>query len=225
LDAGKNAVPDEFSPFWFAGRSATRVRLAEGDIIVTAPKGYCVDKSSVVSRGQGTFVLLADCAILNGTPETAPQNLGVLTVTVSAPLEGAVTIDGLAQVTPDANVISERTSGGLSVVHLAHGGDKVMPNSDPSHWRGAFLHNGRAIAMAAYGPLDGIVPHDTGGALLKTLAGNIREASPSRAAWVAIDAGATGAAEGTTAATGAQIPGKGVRKLFGRVFRVNQSDT
>ena len=61
-------------------RQRERVKLVKGAVIVRAPEGYCVDKSS---RSASDFVLLGDCNVLRkAQTRLEPYERGLLTVSV-----------------------------------------------------------------------------------------------------------------------------------------------
>ncbi len=160
------------------GQPVRSVALADGQIVVRALDTFCIDQTSLRQDADGSFALLADCQVLKGTPIRPAQELGVLTVTVSAPNNEGTASASLPNPLPGAKVLRESTRNGLQLYHLAEGGNAILPQSDPIHWRGVFRLNGRVVALAAYGPKDGPVVKSQGGAILTTLAANIRKASP-----------------------------------------------
>ena len=61
-------------------RQRERVKLVQGEVIVRAPEGYCVERSS---RSAKDFVLLGDCNVLRKTStHLKPYERGLLSVSV-----------------------------------------------------------------------------------------------------------------------------------------------
>lgn len=155
--------------------------IAGGDILVKGPTGYCVDGESLTNRASGGFALLASCHVMTGGksgPNVAPV---VMTVSASK-FEGGETVPdraNLASAFAPAPVLSGTEVRGLSMVHLATGGEKAVPDADPRHWRGAMALNGYLVSLAVYGPRGSFVSNAGGSALLVELAQSLRQARPA----------------------------------------------
>jgi hypothetical protein len=174
---GKPVLPALSLPHAEVMEAAT---LADGNIIVRGPHGYCVEGGSLRNRKRESFALLARCDLLRGEDPTDIPTLAVLTVTLVPLKEGETlpTASELAETFAPLPVRTKDTLRDVRLLHLSEGGDVLTEIADPKHWRGAFELNGYAVGLAAYGIRDGLVAADDGQFLLLDLARSIREASP-----------------------------------------------
>lgn len=165
-----------------AGPDAVRaVAVQRGDVVITGPRGYCVDPASV-RRGQGTgFALLASCESLTGQAAVRVEP-AVMTVSVLAARNGQrpPDIPAMARALAPATLRAAEEHDGLSLVQVMQGGEDMLPGGDPVHWRGGMMINGNLLALAVYGVEGGGVAGARGRALLLALADTIRAASPAQ---------------------------------------------
>ncbi|QTN34524.1 hypothetical protein [Cognatishimia activa] len=155
-------------------RQRERVKLVKGAVIVRAPEGYCVDKSS---RSASDFVLLGDCNVLRkAQTRLEPYERGLLTVSVGAvspnPPSTSDLLDGL-------EAFGEpKRRGKLVSVLIEEGGDRLVPGADSHYWRAMTVVNGRVVSLAAFGPPYSEMALTRGPSLLSELAANIHAESP-----------------------------------------------
>lgn len=156
-----------------------RVSLFDGTVRVAAPRGYCIEDRSLRRGGQGSFVLMASCESLGGQRGDAVDP-AVITVSALPEVDEGDRI-GAAQIAESmapARVLDQVDDGNLSLVRLSEGGDQLLPDGDPVHWRGVTVINGHLMGLAVYGPLDSDMAGARGRTLLESLAQAMREASP-----------------------------------------------
>ncbi len=161
-----------------------RAAFYGGDVVVAGPTGYCVDPKSVQRRATSGFVLLASCGHLSGAP-SGRVPAAVITVSI-LPRDAraqAPTAAQLAGPWRNAGVAQQADQGGVAMIQVARGGDSLLPQGDPRHWRGAMLINGHLIGLAVYGEAGAQVSGEAGKALLAGAARAMRSASagPARA--------------------------------------------
>lgn len=150
--------------------------IAGGDILVRGPEGYCVEGRSLRNQASGGFALLASCFVMTGGKDGVPVPPVVMTVSASEldPARGVPDPQRLAEAFAPTKVLTRTKVKGVSVVHLATGGETAVPKADPKHWRGAMELNGHLVLLAVYGP-EGSHEADRGGsALLVELAQALR---------------------------------------------------
>ncbi|MDC0737572.1 hypothetical protein N6L24_04730 [Cognatishimia sp. SS12] len=151
-------------------------KLADGAVIVKAPKHYCVDPAVI---GTAHFALIAECGTLQGAPAQHPQDRGILTVSISSPLtEGSLPRD-LGAALGEGQRFDSRING-LTVKRITDARAQTLAGADPTHWRGALLLNERLVTFAVYGPENGAVLGDAGRVLLEELARNTQRSSRLR---------------------------------------------
>ncbi|GAW34569.1 hypothetical protein RA2_01619 [Roseovarius sp. A-2] len=187
------------------GDALSAVAFYDGDVTVTGPRGYCIDRGSVKRSPGGRFALLASCESLTAQAGIAVEP-AVMTVAVLPRAGGAEqpSAAAMAEALGPEAVRGAEDGDGLALVHVARGGDKVLPGGDPSHWRASMVINGHLVGLAAYGPEGGTVAGTGGRVLLRDLAEAMRDASP---------------APGTASQTAIHPAGRGT--LFGGLFPVS----
>lgn len=179
-DAGGNFLA-QFQPRSQQTVPLRAARLAEGSVVVAAPEGYCIDPASFRDRAGGAFALLASCRILSGGTDGFSVPPVIMTVTIGPA--------GTAQSDPSAgtlaiavglgNVARKSDEGGLAVVQIAEGGDKVFNGADPSYWRGAMQLNTRLVGLALYAPEGSDYAGRDGADLLRRFASRLRAQNPA----------------------------------------------
>ncbi|TNF21828.1 MAG: hypothetical protein EP318_06040 [Rhodobacteraceae bacterium] len=167
----------------FSGRAArtpvappTEARLVGGDVVVPAPAGWCVEPKSLRARGQSGFALFAGCAALTEGQSGPWVPSGVLTATVSRRRAAGdlVAQEALSAAVGDGRILDQQLRDGVALVHLAPATAASDAGLGDPHWRAVFVHQGRAISLAAYGPAGGDISRRSGGELLLFLARGIR---------------------------------------------------
>lgn len=211
---------------------AKSTQLAQGDVTVKAPDGYCVDETSVVSNLAGSSVILGKCSALDGKGASA-ETSAIMTVSVSPRRDAtssAPTPEDLAQSVAPASVLSSQQTGALSLVHVANGGDDIFAPADPKHWRGATMLDTRLVLLGLYAPKGAPMAENAGAALMTQLARGI---SATRGGLLGLggrnrtardspqktDIGADSADAIANEGTGSkQAPENLPKRLFGRLF-------
>ena len=159
------------------------VAFYDGAVTVAGPRGYCIDRASIKQDAGGRFALLASCESLTGqsgiTVDPAVMTVAVL------PRTGATAAPDAAEMSRalDPGAVRHAEAGdGVTLIHIAAGGETVLPGGDPAHWRASMIINGHIVGLAAYGPKGGRVAGPTGRDLLRDLAEALRRASAPRGA-------------------------------------------
>lgn len=141
-------------------------RLGNGDIIATAPVGYCVNRSA---RPTANFVLMVNCDVLTDQARTAPKSRGILTVSSSGRLGDQAQVIDLEKSLGEGSTQSTKVPG-LVVRQMTEQTTPRLPGAAPNHWRGLLQFNNRIVSFAAYGPEGGSVTGSAGKRLLENLA-------------------------------------------------------
>lgn len=166
-----------------AGKPAlTKTSLYRGDVVVSGPRGYCIDSDSLRRGSAGSFVLLASCESISGQRGANAAAPAVMTVSV-LPRQGPdaqPTAAELAAPLAPARVIRSENGDGISLVYLSKGGEVVMPGGNPAYWRAAMSINGHLVGLAVYLPNKGQNQQARGYAMILALAETLRENSPVR---------------------------------------------
>jgi hypothetical protein len=148
------------------------VIFTEGNAIVQAPTGYCVDGPA--SKPGTGFAVVAPCATLGGTQAT-PSTAAVATIQIGAAGSGTVagsetalrdfleTNAGAALLSSagDSSTISDvdaQAADGRVIVHFTDSAPHGMPGLQAQEWRAFKDINGRLVTVALRGlasvPLD-----------------------------------------------------------------------
>ncbi|MFY9241219.1 MAG: hypothetical protein WAO78_20550 [Roseovarius sp.] len=159
---------------------ATTVSFFRGEVVVRAPKGYCVDPNSVQRTGSSRFVLLTSCAHLT---ENAPHLVPASVVTVSV-LPRVAGVEQLSAremaAAAGGGVLSAVDGDGIALIHQASGGSSVISGGADAHWRASMVINEHLIGLATYSRPGGVATDAAGREALIDLAEAMREASPVR---------------------------------------------
>lgn len=141
-------------------------RLGDGDVIVTAPSNFCVDRSA---RPTGSFVLMVNCDVLTDTARTSPNSRGILTVSTSERVQDPTQVIDLASSLGEDSIQSSRVPG-LVIRRMTDQSIARLPGAASDHWRGLLQLNNRIVSFAAYGPEGGSVLGSSGRRILENLA-------------------------------------------------------
>lgn len=149
-----------------------------GDVVIAGPKGYCLDRSSVVDKAGGAFALMASCHNLSGGKTGNLVDTAVLTVTILPKRLGASQPSSQDLAVKGVKVFEHIDGDGLSLVHLAKGGNLLSKSLDEKYWRGGMLINGHIVGLAVYAPKNSKLAGRSGQRLAIDLAEKLRTVSP-----------------------------------------------
>lgn len=169
------------------------VEVTAGDVRVSGPPGFCVDRGATRDDGETAFVLLAGCAAIAGEPGLPdPAVPAVLTASLSGPGSGrlAEAIPGLDAffrgdegrrlLSRDGDpgsveILDSFHQGEVFFLHARDTGAGVLPNLAPDYWR-AYLDVGPRIATLSVLSREAApVPSAQGLALLREFVAAIRD--------------------------------------------------
>lgn len=150
----------------------------DGEVVVAGPPGYCIDPSSVRRKAASGFALLAGCGHLSDAPAGAVPPAVITVSILPYDAEAAPPTAGqLARPWEGVGVTRQVDDDGLAMIQVAGGGDRLLPEGDPRHWRGAMLIDGHLIGLAVYGEAGEHVAGEAGKALLSETAAAMRKAA------------------------------------------------
>lgn len=147
MDAGALSVPGQ----------ARALSVLGGAMTVAAPAGYCVDKGSARSQGDGAVVLIGRCNGRSGSPPA------VISVTIGTAGSAGVMASGGAALaayfqSPAGRAALSRTgqaetvqiltaseTGGAFLLHVAE-------VNEGAYWRAVFGLSGRLVTLSVQGP-------------------------------------------------------------------------
>lgn len=199
LLAGCLAVPD------VARRDAGVLRkppetvaVANREVVIGGPPGYCVDRSASRIGGARPFVLLGSCAsIAQDARAGSPRIPGILTASVASDTGGGpVTDAAMAQMerflaSPDGRaalardgradsvtVLSTRTEQGALFIHLRDTSENPVQGVADDYWRGLFDVNGRLVTVSVVSFADQPLTDDAGLSTLRAFLARILQETP-----------------------------------------------
>lgn len=199
-DAGEKKVAQTSRPRLPA--PLARAAIAGGDVVVAGPDGYCVDPTTLQSKAERGFAIIASCNILsNGRlGDAVPAMLVSVTV---GPRGDAGDLPRPREIAAaaDAPLLAGESLPNFVVAHLARGGQSLLPDGDDRHWRGAFVLGDRLVGLALYAPKgSSLAGQDGGGVLARVRAQIVSQSS------------------GTARPLAPAKPKLGGKGLFGRLF-------
>ena len=147
-----------------AGQAPRSIRIANRQITVQGPEGYCIDKATKHAKGGGGFVVLGNCAAISGnSEETSPRVLAVLSVSViKAQSQGAITLNALrahfrseagqavlaqSGSSADAGLLSSHVEDGALILHAVDTSSARSDQLSDGYWRGMFPLDGHLVSL------------------------------------------------------------------------------
>lgn len=191
-----------------------------GQVVIAAPRGYCLDQTQRRETATGAFLLYGTCQGLEGAGP-APVAPAVLTAAVAggAGELGAADMSRLATYlgSPEGRSTLSRSAGTdrVSVKSLEQTADLIVIRArdgdtidlDEDYWRAVFPGPGSLVTLTVSGTVADPLDEATGRALLLDFTRAVRQASPR-------PAGMTSTLEETDGAGET----KGLRKLLNRLL-------
>ena len=137
-------------------------------LVVKGPRGFCIDRRSLKSGQSGGFALLVSCAALGDEARGIGREAAILTLQAQPQRKevAQAEAESLARAFAGIEPIYQENGDGMSLVQLAQGGDTIIPNGEPKHWRAALSLNGYLVGLALYSEKDGIASGGEGKTLL-----------------------------------------------------------
>lgn len=151
----------------------SRVRMAGGEVLLAAPRGFCIDKASVKPR----FALMARCDFLGAAHAAGAAPLGLIAVSV-IPLARTATLPTPEQTARASGLtgVSEPVQGDDALIFRAEG-PAPLEGLGQSHWRGTARVDGHVLGVALYGPEQGAATSTEGRDIVVDLINQTRAGS------------------------------------------------
>jgi len=183
-----------FGPFQTAPQS---VQVANNNITIAGPAGYCISSPATRDTDQGAFVLLGSCASLaNNAGATAPRIAGALTASVSsesgADIDGALrqlggffqSPQGRAALARDGNaasvtVLSARRSRGVLLLKVRDTSPNDVSGLAAEYWRALFDIRDRIVTLSVNAFSSTPMSDADGFATLNGFVARIRQENPA----------------------------------------------
>ncbi len=153
-------------------KAPTTARIANGRVTVAGPQGFCVQKSTRVSRGGGGFIALGQCASISGNPQdTTVANPALLSVSATPISDrAAASPAALQRYFSEGNgqggVKSAELEGGVLFVRARDTSARRPNDLSNSYWRAMYSSNGYLISLTVSSLADSPITEATGRRLL-----------------------------------------------------------
>jgi len=147
-----------------------QIRVANREVLIAGPKGFCVDPTETRDTGDSAFVLLGSCAaIANSRSKPHPKVPAILTATVSRkstnpPITGSMPAladfftskAGRAALSRDGNadtveVVKTLDRDGVFYIRARDSSSDILAGATDEYWRALFDVNGRIVSASVFG--------------------------------------------------------------------------
>lgn len=148
------AQTGQYEPEISASRT-THAQFADGDVVLVAPPGYCIDQTMLRQEESGGFALLPRCNLMHGSSWFGRNRAAIITATIGkAASNGAPRTADIARTAEGAKLVYYDDKGVLPLVRLHWPNHSTAggAGASPEHWRGAFVLNDHLVLLALYAP-------------------------------------------------------------------------
>ncbi len=178
-----------------------QMRVANKDVLIAGPKGFCVDPTETRDEGGSAFVLLGSCAaIANVRSKPRPKVPAILTATVSKKSTNPPIADSMQTLAvffaSDAGrtalsrdgkadtieVIETLDKNGVFYIHARDSSSDTLVGAGDEYWRALFDVNGRIISASVFGLKERPIPPKAGFDVLQGFTSRIRAENVTNAA-------------------------------------------
>lgn len=178
------------------GRPAPQsVRVADGQLTLSGPEGFCVDTAESRTGKRGSFVLFGSCASLSGSPFAArPQDPAILTATVvgetgagfdarspqlasflgSARGRAAVSRSGKAA---SVRILGLSAADNVLYIRLSDSAPAAGQSVEAEYWRALLAVGPRIISLSVLGLQSKPLPSAKKRAILERFVARVRSAN------------------------------------------------
>lgn len=174
-----------------------RVQVTSDAVVITGPRGFCVDPISTADDGDTGFALLGNCAAISGRARAPqPDVAAVLTAAVSAPSQGATLAESLPELdgyfrsdagrailsrTGEADsveILETRQSGGMFLLHARDTSAGAVVGVAQDYWRAYMDVGARVVTLTLLSLADHDIPDSTALETLTAFAATVQAANP-----------------------------------------------
>ncbi|MCB1368941.1 MAG: hypothetical protein KDK00_14340, partial [Rhodobacteraceae bacterium] len=177
------------------------IQVAGRDVIIAAPKGFCIDHEVSQIGGDTAFVLLGSCQAVAGNGRgAAPPYKALLTASVSAATEGGKVADslngmdrffrsdtGLTALSRDSNpanveVLETFQQDDMFYLRANDTSAGIVPGAAPDYWRAYFDLPEQIVSVSVIGFNDDPLAPEKGLEIVREFAAMIRQRNSGAAA-------------------------------------------
>lgn len=183
-----------------------QIRVANQEVLIAGPKGFCVDPTETRDTGDSAFVLLGSCAaIANSRNKPHPKVPAILTATVSRkstnpPITSSMpaltdfftTKAGRAALSRDGNadtveVVKTLDRDGVFYIRARDSSSDTLAGAADEYWRALFDVNGRIVSASVFGLRENPIPSEKGFDVLQGFTKRIRTQNTAEPDQVAVE--------------------------------------
>ncbi|WP_457649362.1 hypothetical protein [Profundibacter sp.] len=175
-----------------------QIRVANKEVLIAGPKGFCIDPTETRDEGDSAFVLLGSCAaIANSRSKPHPKVPAILTATVSRkstnpPITDSMptltdfftTKAGRAALSRDGNadtveVVKTLDRDGIFYIRARDSSSDTLAGAADEYWRALFDVNGRIVSASVFGLRERPIDSEKGFEVLQGFTNRIRTQNTS----------------------------------------------
>lgn len=146
-----------------SNNAASEIAVVQKSVLISGPKGYCIDPSATRDSADSAFVLLGACEAIAGQGGGADAGLLLASLTTSGQGQVAGATDQLAAYfasdagraalsrSGDADAVKlldHRVEGDALYLHLRDTSQASLAGVAPEYWRGMFDVNGHIATVS-----------------------------------------------------------------------------
>ncbi|AXX99423.1 hypothetical protein [Profundibacter amoris] len=170
-----------------------QIRVANKEVLIAGPKGFCIDPTETQDADGSAFVLLGSCAaIANSRSKPHPKVPAILTATVSQkstnpPITGSMPAlaeffrskAGRAALSRDGNadtveVVKTLDRDGVFYIRARDSSSDILAGAANEYWRALFDVNGRIVSASVFGLREHPIASEKGFEVLRGFTNRIR---------------------------------------------------
>ncbi len=128
-------------------KALTQANMAQGQVRLAAPDGYCIDRRSLRAR----FALLGRCDTLGVQGFFSDKDLAIITAS-TLPVDAGTVSPDAAALSAQGDVVSTDERGGLPLVQLRDTNGRRIDGVSDTYWRTAIVLNDQLVSFVLYAP-------------------------------------------------------------------------
>jgi hypothetical protein len=172
------AACDDATMELFSKPAVTQIEMADGQVALAAPRGYCVDTARTKHAADQSFALIARCDRLgqrSNTTHTEPLAVIAISVIPQPKGTGPMTDAKLEAAQEQGTVDRRHNRPDIAMIRVTNTADRAHAGSHL--WRGAFRVNGQIVGATLYAPDGSPALGNAGADLLENFARATRKAT------------------------------------------------
>ncbi|PWE33459.1 hypothetical protein DDZ14_04480 [Maritimibacter sp. 55A14] len=148
----------------------TTLNVADRNVVVTGPPGFCIDPSATRAGRESAFVLLGNCAAIAGVPGIRqPELRALLAATIAPGGAPGVVSEALPELSAffrspagraalsrsrraeTVSIVESFSRDGVLYIHARDRSEALAPGMTDDYWRAYFELDGRIVSASVLG--------------------------------------------------------------------------